>query len=551
MDMRQKVRQAIEKAYDAVARREGWESPASFEISHPKEEKFGDFATNAAMIAASRLKKNPREIAQKIVDEISADALFSSVNVAGPGFINMTIKPEKWVDAIPTIIDGGDDFGKSGVGNGARVIVEFMSANPTGPLHVGHGRVAVVGDMLARLLTHAGYNVHREYYINDVGLQMDNLGRSTIERAKEILGRSFGEPAYKGDYMKDIARDFLDKFGNDVMDKPEDELLSIARGFTAEDILKDIKNDLANFRVTFDEWFSEERLHSAGGVEGAIQGLVENGHVYENEGALWLKTDTAGDDKDRVVKRANGVTTYLAADIAYHKNKLDRGFQIMVDVWGADHHGYIPRMKSVIQALGADPERLVVRLVQIVNLKRGGELVAMSTRSGVFTTLREIVDEVGVDATRYFFLMRSADSHLDFDVDLAKKHSDENPVFYIQYAHARCVNIFGTAKERGVPMVPFAEIDKSLIQNPDELRLIRKLLQFPEVVADCAQTYQPHPITQYLTDTAALFHYFYKHNRVVVDDVCLTQARLWLVESVRIVLRNGLDLLGITAPERM
>jgi len=381
-------------------------------------------------------------------------------------------------------------------------------------------------------------------------VQMDNLGKSTIERAKEFLGKPFEEPPYKGDYIIDIAKDFLSAKGESALDLPADEALALAREFTSNAILGGIKKDLADFRVGFDEWFSESKLHS-GEVEDAIEGLMKDGHIYEKEGALWLKTESAGDEKDRVVKRANGVTTYLAADIAYHKNKFERGFERIVDIWGADHHGYIPRMKAMVAALGFDPENLVVRLVQIVNLKRGGELVAMSTRGGVFTTLREIMDEVGVDATRYFFLMRSADSHLDFDVDLAKKQSDENPVYYIQYAHARCANIFVTAAGRKVEFPGFGKIDKSKLEGEDELRLIKKLLQFPDVVAYCAESFQPHPLTGYLTEVAAAFHYFYKHHRVVTEDVELSKARLALVESTRIVLSNGLYLLGITAPDRM
>ncbi|MBI5816181.1 MAG: arginine--tRNA ligase [Nitrospinae bacterium] len=550
--MKQTVLKIVEKAYRETAAAEGWnEAPSFFEITTPKEEKFGDFSCNAAMILASKLKTSPRAIAEKLKERIAKDDTLSAVSIAGPGFINMTVKPEVWVESLDEIFRNPVSYGNADLGKGAKVMVEFVSANPTGPLHIGHGRGAAFGDSLARILTKAGYDVHKEYYINDVGLQMDNLGNSTLERARELLEKPFGEPAYKGEYMKDVARGFLDKYGGKVLDEPQAEALPKARKYAAETIMEDIRKDLADFRVGFDEWFSEEELHKRGEVAALIELLLKNGAIYENEGALWLKTDIAGDDKDRVVRRANGPTTYLAADIAYHKNKLDRGFHTMVDIWGADHHGYVPRLKAVVAALGADPERLVARLVQIVNLKRGGELVAMSTRSGVFTTLREILDEVGVDATRFFFLMRSTDSQMEFDVDLAKKHSDENPVYYIQYAHARCANIFTTAKERGVEMVPFGQVDKSQLAGEDELRLIRKLAGFPDVVAGCAEAYHVHPIPQYLLDLAGLFHSFYKHHRVVTENVPLSQARLKLVEAVKTVIGNGLELLGVEAPERM
>lgn len=545
--MKEAVREVITKALKDTVETQS----LNFDISVPKDEKFGDFSCNAAMILASELKKNPREIATSLAGEIKKNSLFSSVEIAGPGFINMSIRPSKWVEEVGRILSEKENFGKSDTGKGEKVIVEYVSANPTGPLHIGHGRGAAVGDTLARILRHAGYDVHAEYYINDVGLQMDNLGRSTLERVKELLGKPFDEPPYKGEYVKDIASAFLKDKGEDVLNLPEDEALALARDYTAGAVLEGIRKDLGDFRVSYDEWFSEASLHESGEVEKSIEKLKAEGHVYEKEGALWLKTASVGDEKDRVVRRANGVTTYLAADIAYHKNKLDRRFSKMVDIWGADHHGYIPRMRAAVSALGHDPDKLIVRLVQIVNLKRGGKIIAMSTRGGVFTTLREIIDEVGVDATRYFFLMRSADSHLDFDVDLAKKHSDENPVYYIQYAHARCANIFVTAKERGVERVEFEKMDKSLLEGEDELRLIRKLMEFPDVVAGCAESFQPHPLTQYLTEVASSFHYFYKHNRVVTDDVKLTQARLALVEAARITLRDGLELLGVSAPDKM
>ncbi len=550
--MKQTILRETIKAYAIASSAQGWEStPPTFEISIPKEEKFGDFSTNVAMILASKIKSNPRQIAEKIKTELLKSESFSSVSVAGPGFINMTMKPSMWIDKLGDILDQKDEFGKSDTGKGAKALVEFVSANPTGPLHIGHGRGAAVGDCLARILKMAGYDVFTEYYINDVGLQMENLGKSTMNRAKEILGKPFDEPAYKGEYIKDIAQSLIDTEGEAILDLPEDEAQKKARKFTERVVTETIKKDLDDFRVSFDNWFSEETLHKNGDVTNTIEQLIKEGHIYEKDGALWLKTESAGDEKDRVVRRADGRVTYLAADIAYHKNKLARGFDLLIDIWGADHHGYIPRMKAMIAALGANPDRLVPRLVQMVNLKRGGQVVAMTTRGGIFTTLREIVDEVGVDATRYFFLMRSADSHLDFDVDLAKTEGDENPVYYIQYAHARCCNIFVTARSKGIKSLTFNDIDKTLLEQKDELRLIRKLLEFPDIIKSCALSYQPHPVAQYLSEVAAMFHYFYSHNWVVTDDIGLTQARLLLVESTMTVLRNGLTVLGVTAPKRM
>ncbi len=550
-DVAQKVGHAVAEAVAEAGLTESFDG--SIEILLPKEEKFGDFSTNAAMILASKLKKNPRQIAEGIVTRLLADPLFDEASVAGPGFINVRVSPAAWVDRLAQLHREGDAWGRTDTGKGEKVMVEFVSANPTGPLHIGHGRGAAVGDAIARILSAAGYDVTAEYYINDVGLQMDNLGRSLLVRAAEVAKRPVeDEPTYKGDYLVDVAKAFIDEKGEAVLDQPTDQSLPIARDYAATSIMNGIKHDLEEFRVRFDNWFSEATLHAAGEVERTIETFRKAGHIYESEGALWLKTGDYGDEKDRVVRRGNGgPTTYLAADMAYHKNKFDRGFKTVVDIWGADHHGYIPRMKAVVGSLGYDPEQLKVLLVQIVNLKRGGELVAMSTRAGVFTTLREILDEVGIDATRFFFLMRSSDSQLDFDVDLAKAQSDENPVYYVQYAHARCANIFRKAGEEGVKPVSFDEIDATLLEDEDALRLIRKLAAFPDQVASAARHYAPWFITQYLTETSAIFHRFYKNNRVVSEDVNLSRARLSLVAAVKTTLSNGLGLLGITAPERM
>jgi arginyl-tRNA synthetase len=551
--MKASVSRAIKKAYFALAAREGWgdNPPGQFDVSTPKEEKFGDFSSNLAMILAAKLKLKPRDLAEVLAGELKKNDMFDMVEVAGPGFLNIRVKPLHWVEALARISAEGDSFGRVNVGRGEKAMVEFVSANPTGPLHIGHGRGAAVGDTLANVLDWAGYDVTREYYNNNVGLQMDNLGRSTLIRAMELTGTPPSEePPYKGEYMKEVAKAFLDKHGPAILSAPADEALKAAREFSADAILDGIKKDLEDFNVRFDVWYPENTLHDTGAVDDLINLFLKQDVIFPQDGALWLRTRDE-EEKDRVVRRANGVTTYLAADIAYHKSKLDRKFSTLVNIWGADHHGYVPRMKAVIAALGGDPEKFVVRLVQLVSLRRGGEVIAMSTRSGVFTTLREIMDEVGAAAIRFFFLMRSSDSQMEFDVELAKKESSENPVYYVQYAHARCCSIFAQAAERGIAIPDFNEVDLAKLTGPDELRLIRKLLELPGVVEGCAKSFQPHPMTQYLMEVAGLFHYFYKHNRVMGEDPALTAARLFLISAVRITLRNGLKILGIIATEKM
>ncbi|MDH5677048.1 MAG: arginine--tRNA ligase [Nitrospinota bacterium] len=552
--MKNTVRKEIEKAFIELDNQEGWGSanPGAFDVSHPREEKFGDFSTNLAMIMASRLKKKPRDLAELLTAILRKNDLFESVEVAGPGFINFRLRPVRWARELGRVFREKESFGRVEIGKGEKVMVEFVSANPTGPLHIGHGRGAAVGDALASILRWAGYDVVREYYTNDVGLQMDNLGRSTLLRARELAGEILAEePAYKGEYMKDVARAFMEKHGPDILSAPEAEALAIARDFAAENIMEGIRKDLADFNVHFDIWYSEKTLHESGSVEKLIDMMLEQERIYEKDGALWLKTDEQGDEKDRVVRRANGVTTYLAADIAYHKTKLDRNFSTLVNIWGADHHGYVPRMKAVISALGGDPDKLVVRLVQLVSLKKGGQTYAMSTREGVFTTLREIMDEVGADAVRYFFLMRSSDSQMEFDVELAKSQSSENPVFYVQYAHARCSSIFRQAEEKGVATPDFQHVNPELLTGEGELRLIRKLMELPEIVEVAASSFQPHHLTQYMYEVAGLFHHFYKHNRVVGEDEALSAARLSLVMATQMILKNGLGILGINAPDKM
>jgi arginyl-tRNA synthetase len=526
------------------------------ELEIPSLAQHGDYATNAAMVLAKSLKKNPREIAEKLSEPITSLGanMLDRLEIAGPGFINFFIKKEAFRRVLPMVFEQGENFGKTDVGKGRFVQVEFVSANPTGPLHVGHGRGAAVGDALARILEASGYRVHREYYINDVGKQMNILGRSLYLRYLELLGRQieFPEDHYRGDYMKDLARDFLQEVGTKYLDIPEDEAVPVCSKYAAQKILDGIRKDLEDFRVTYDEWFSEEKLHREGMVESAIDQLRSRGFIYEQDGAVWFKSSLFGDEKDRVIVRSNGAKTYFAADIAYHWNKMQRGFDTIIDIWGADHHGYVPRIKAVVEALGFDPKKLNIILVQLVNLLRGGQPVAMSTRAGEFVTLREVMDEVGVDAARYMFLTRRSDSPLDFDLELAKAQSSENPVYYVQYAHARISSLFAVAAERGVKLdveTAFKHLDR--LEEPQEIQLTKILGEFPFVVKKSAECLEPHRIPYYLHELASTFHAYYNHHRILTDDDALTQARLALAGAIHIVLKNALKLIGLSAPDKM
>jgi len=553
--MRDRVRVAVAKALESLFEEQGLDKTAipKIVVEIPVDEKFGDYSTNGAMASAKLLKNAPRKIAENLKTKLEGERLFSAVSIAGPGFINFSINEDVWLEEFKKVPDDGAEYGKLPARNDGKVLIEFVSANPTGPLHIGHGRGAVVGDVLARLLKKAGYDITTEYYINDAGLQMENLGRSTLARYKELLGEKiiFPEKGYKGDYIKGIAKSVLDEEGDKFLALSEEEALPYFIKKSAGVILDGIKDDLKNFRVSFDVWTSEKTFHDSGKVEATIKELQKTSAIIEKDDALWLDTSSAGDEKNRVVKRANGVVTYLAADIAYHKDKYKRGFDRLIDVWGADHHGYVARMKAAVTALGKSPDSLEPLLIQLVNLKKGGKIVSMSTRSGQFTELDEVLKEVGVDAARFFFLQRSYDSHLDFDIDLAKEQSSENPVYYVQYAHARICNIFKKAEESGYKEFPPKDVNWSLLKLEPEMRLIKKTLLFPQLVADCAETLQPHPITHYLTDIASLFHKYYYANRVVTDDNELTKARLALLLRLKSTICNGLEILGIDAPEKM
>ncbi len=520
----------------------------------PKDESKGDYATTIAMGMASLEKKPPRSIAEAIAGNIEdTEGIIERIEIAGPGYINFFLRTGSWLKTLRKVIAMGDGYGQVNIGEAKSVQVEFVSANPTGPLHIGHGRGAAFGDSLSNLLTAAGYNVRKEYYINDVGNQMETLGRSAWLRYKQIFDPAvpFMDAGYKGDYIKDIANCVITEAKDKYLSMQESDAVPFFLKYAKDNILEGIRKDLEDFGVIFDEWFSEKTLYETGEVEDILMQLKEKGHLYENEDALWLNTTQFGDDKDRVVVRANGQKTYFASDIAYHQNKMKRGFHFIVDIWGADHHGYEPRMKAGVQCLGNPVERLKIILVQFVTLLREGKPVAMSTRSGEFVTLREVMDEVGKDAARFMFLTRRSDSHLDFDLELVKKESSENPVYYVQYAHARIVNIFKQAEGHGIPSPSADSTDLSLLALPEEIRMIKLIASYPELIEASAQALEPHRITFYLQELATALHNYYFHHRVITDDRKLTEARLILLQGVKQVLKSGLTIIGVSAPERM
>jgi len=530
-----------------------FETMPAFEVEAPKQAEHGDLATNLALVLASQAKKPPRQVAQAVIDHLAPPAgMLQKVEIAGPGFINFFIADAFWYQVIPEIHRLGPAYGDSQMGAGQKVQVEFVSANPTGPLHIGHGRGAALGDALANLLAATGHEVEREYYINDVGNQILTLGKSLFFRLRELNGETVEFPAdgYQGDYLKDIGRDYLARGHAAPPAEPgEDDLLSLGR-YAADVILADIKRDLVDFGVGFDHWFSETELYRQGLVDRSFALLKEQGYLYEADGALWFRSTQFRDEKDRVVRRSNGATTYFASDVAYHLEKFQRGFDQVVDIWGADHHGYVPRLQASVQALGFGG-RLQVILVQLVSLLRQGEPVAMTTRGGTFVTLREVLDEVGKDAARFIFLSRRPDAHLEFDLEVAKQQSSENPVYYVQYAHARLASVFRQAAAQGLAA---AEPDPARFPRltlPEELTILKMLAHYPELVEAAARNLEPHRITYFLTELAGQLHsYYYKH-RFISEDAELTQARLWLVDGVKTVLAHGLGILGVAAPETM
>lgn len=530
----------------------GVETPfVEFEI--PREERFGDLATPVAMPLSKQLKRPPRSIAEDIVRSIGNEGPFEKIEIAGPGFINITLKAEYLCSELKRLLKKGETYFRQDLGHGKRVQIEFVSANPTGPLHLGHGKGAAVGAALSNLLFAAGYRVEKEYYINDAGRQVRMLGLSVFAKYQQLLGieYAFPEDGYRGDYIEDIAKKIIEHHGNRYSEMGFQEAAGFFIDFSYKAMLADIERDLKDFGIIFESWQSERDLYARGGVEKAIDDLRARGCLYEENGALWFRSTDFGDDKDRVIIKGDGEYTYFASDIAYHRMKAERGFDEIVDIWGADHHGYIPRVRAVIQALGHPSEHLKVLLVQMVTLLRGGKPVQMSKRAGEFVTLREVMEEVGADTTKFIFLTRRPDSHLEFDLDAAKEQSSENPVFYVQYANARINSIFANAREKGIEAKELEGIDFNLLSTPEELRIIKKLLSYTMIFEGAVIAHEPHRITFYLQELAGLFHPYYNRCRIITDDKELSRARLALCEAVRLVLKDGLGILGIKAPERM
>ncbi len=531
-------------------------------LEKPKKEAFGDFSTNLAMILAGKEKKKPRDLAEILAKRIEKNVDIKKCQVAGPGFINIFLENSYWSNLLYGILKKGASYGETNFGGGRRVQVEFVSANPTGPLHIGHGRGAAVGDSLSRILECAGFDVTREYYINDVGNQMNTLGISLFLRYQELLGNSPAFPEegnfYKGDYIKEIAGELKESVGDKFDSKentPKKDDMQFFIDYAKDNIFEGIKNDLKDFSVSFDIWFSEKTLHEKGLINSSIEKVKKKGFIYEKDGATWFRTTDFKDDKDRVLKKSDGSLTYFAADIAYHSEKIDRGFDKIIDIWGADHHGYEQRIRSLFGALDKDDSMLSIIFIQLVSLIKEGKTVSMSTRAGEFVTLREVMDEVGSDACRFFFLMRRSDAQLDFDLDLAKKTSSDNPVFYVQYCHARICSIVKKAKTLGIEVSKdYRAGSFDLLNSIEEIGLIKHLGLFEDLIEKSAIDMSPHKIPFYLTDLAGKFHSFYNSSKVLSSDESdkeLTDARLLLCLSVATVVKKGLSLVGVSAPETM
>ena len=552
MDIKQQIEQALIRAVEAAVAAgqlpEGGALP-SLLLEEPPEKELGDFATNFAMQSARVFRQPPQKIAAAIQEHLTGDWL-ERAEVAGPGFLNLYLKKTVLADTLRAVLAAGETFGTLPPNGAPRIQVEYVSANPTGPLHVGHGRGAAVGSALVKLLRTAGYAVDSEYYVNDAGNQMNLLAVSVNARYLELLGKpvEFPENGYHGADIVETAQRIIDRDGDKYLALPEEERLRLFQDVAYREKLAALEEDLTDFGVTFDRWYSERTLHPDA-VRRVVDVLLERAKAYEQEGAVWLRSTDYGDDKDRVIFRDNGVPTYLAADIAYHADKYERGYGRLINIWGADHHGYVARVKAAMAALGHDPEKLTVLLLQMVSLYRGGQVVKLSKRTGETVTLRELMEEVGVDAARYFFLMRSLDSQLDFDLDLATKKSNENPVYYIQYAHARISSIFRQANEAGIAVRDGNELE--LLTDETEIALIKKIASYPEEIARAAADFAPQRIARYSHELAGAFHSFYNKCRIVGQEPALASARLALVLATGRAIRNSLGVLGVTAPEKM
>lgn len=542
------MREALRRTIEAL----GF-PPVEVALEQPRDPGHGDLATNVALKLGAKLKRPARDVAQEIATQVQlSPGIVEKVEVAGPGFINFWLAAEALTDVLPRILEAGDRWGRSNRGGGKLVNVEFVSANPTGPLHVGHGRGAALGDAIASLLEATGYQVTREFYVNDAGVQVDRLARSLWARVQQAVGRpaEIPEGGYHGAYLVDLARELLAAEGPEFADLPEEEGVRCCREIAVSREREEQDRDLADFGVRFDVVYWESQLYGSGLVEDVLRRLEERGLTYEREGALWLRTSAFGDSKDRVLRKRDGSYTYFVPDIAYHVAKAERGFERAIDIWGADHHGYVPRMAAALAALGLPPDFFHAVIVQLVRVMRHGEEVRFSKRSGEFVTLRDLYEETGVDAARYFFLMRRADSQFVFDIDLATKQSEENPVYYVQYAHTRMAGIFRTG---GIdPREITAEgADLTLLAEAEEQELLKTLGQFPEVVAKAAEMFEPHRVVSYLEEVARLVNGWYHRHRVLGAGPELERPRLVLARAAQIVLANGLRLIGVTAPERM
>ena len=528
-----------------------------FVIEEPKDKNNGDFAVNVAMMLARAAKSSPRQIAENIVKEIDKDAIGAEkIEVAGPGFINFYLDKSYLHNVIFEIEKDGESYGNIDIANGKSVVVEFVSANPTGPMHMGNARGGALGDTLSNVLSAAGWNVTKEFYINDAGAQIKKFGKSLSARYMQaLLGEDkvgFPEDGYQGDDIKVHAQNYIEKFGDNLLEKSEEEREDALVEYALPLNIAALKKTLADYGINYDVWFSESTLHNSGSVADTIEKLKENGITYENEGALWIKSTEFGSEKDDVLVRANGIPTYFAADIAYHRNKLEeRGFDLAINIWGADHHGHIARMKGAMNSVGADGDKLNVLIIQLVRLMRNGEIARMSKRTGKMITLADLIEEIGVDAARFFFNMRAAGSHMDFDLDLAVSQSNENPVFYVQYAHARICSIIRILEEEGVKVQSAKDIDLSLLTKPEEISLLEVLSKLPEEIRYAAENFEPSNLTHYVISVASHFHSFYNACRVRDEEVNLMNARLKLIESTRVVIKNVLDILGVSAPEKM
>ncbi len=553
--------QAFRMAIREVAEGAGWLLEGVPEIlwDYPSESSFGDLSTTVAFSLAKQVRKRPQEIAEAIVKRLTLDpSVVERVEVAGAGYLNVFIAKHWWHQVIREILRAGALYGRAQVGKGKKVQVEFVSANPTGPLHVGHGRGAALGDALANLLQAVGFQVEREYYVNDAGTQTEILGRSVFARYQQLLGRDvpFPEVGYQGRYIMELARAIIQREGDRFLNADEKTAVPAFSAFAIKEILRWIRADLDAFGVHFDRWFEESALYKRHPeqaqtlLEEALALLKEKGLIYEEEGALWFRSTAFGDDKDRVLIRSSGEPTYYASDVAYHLEKFRRGYDLVIDIWGHDHHGYVQRVKAAVQALGYPKDALQILLIQLVNLLRGGRPVAMSTRAGEFVTLKEVLDEVGKDAARFIFLTRRAEAPLDFDLEVAKAQSDENPVYYVQYAYARLSSVLREAEKAGFH-APYLDADLSLLTLPEELSLVKQMALYPEVILGAAMNFEPHRLTVYLQEVAGQLHRYYRRHRFISADSSLSRARLALAEAVRSIIGDALGLLGVAVPERM